>query len=400
MTPALLIRRKVLDVNAWASFPHRRAPLSTKHGDHGAGGPRAAAGLEPGERAACGRRVHRRPVVLLQELPLGAQWRAPGAPHRPLGGRAGGQAGAQPLELGQGHARVEVPRGREDGPRDVLELRQLSVRWSGIGQSLRVGRQDRRAGDGVRRPLQARVSAGAHVGRLAPGHGRRGRAGARLEAGGLAGRTGRCVELPAGSDASGELHGPRAAGHLAARRSRWRQRPHLHVVVGPHLQDLVAQLIAVSVQCVVPVIYALDLNAAATAATTATARVASVSTGPASASGANASPWGPEALLPDSFEGHETSVTTLQIHASGAFLVSGDESGAVHVWDSLSRQSLRNIKLFKGKVTALVLLPRPRHLFRQAKTAFTMESEDPDDMLATPLPVAPLKKYMNATNDN
>ncbi|RLN52653.1 hypothetical protein BBJ29_009329 [Phytophthora kernoviae] len=144
-------------------------------------------------------------------------------------------------------------------------------------------------------------------------------------------------------------------------------------------------------------IYALDLHAAATFVTASTARVANASTAPSTVNG-NA-PWGPETLLPDAFEGHESSVTTLQVHASGAILVSGDESGAVRVWDSLSRQSLRTIKLFKGKVTALVLLPRPRHLFRQAKTPFTLESEDPDDLLATPLPVAPLKKYMNATNN-
>uniref|UniRef100_M4BJI9 WD repeat-containing protein 54 beta-propeller domain-containing protein n=1 Tax=Hyaloperonospora arabidopsidis (strain Emoy2) TaxID=559515 RepID=M4BJI9_HYAAE len=147
-------------------------------------------------------------------------------------------------------------------------------------------------------------------------------------------------------------------------------------------------------------IYVLDLNAAATAVTAATARVANASLGGASfATSTNVSPWGPEALLPDSFKGHESSITTLRIHASGAFLVSGDESGVVHVWDSLSRQSLRTIKLFKGKITALVLLRRPRHLFRQAKTPSTMESEDMDDMLATPLPVAPLKKYMNATKE-
>ncbi|CAI5710770.1 unnamed protein product [Peronospora destructor] len=147
-------------------------------------------------------------------------------------------------------------------------------------------------------------------------------------------------------------------------------------------------------------IYALDLNAAATSVSAASARIASASTGLLAANGIDVSPWGPEALLPDSFDGHESSVTTLQIHASGAFLVSGDESGVVHVWDSLSRQSLRTVKLFKGKITALVLLPRPRHLFRQAKTPFTLENEDLDDMMATPLPVAPLKKYMNATNDN
>ncbi|CAI5706536.1 unnamed protein product [Peronospora effusa] len=147
-------------------------------------------------------------------------------------------------------------------------------------------------------------------------------------------------------------------------------------------------------------IYALDLNAAATSVTAASARIASASTGLVAGNGGNVSPWGPEALLPDSFDGHESSVTTLQIHASGAFLVSGDVNGVVHVWDCLSRQSLRTVKLFKGKITALVLCPRPRHLFRQAKTPFTLENEDLDDMMATPLPVAPLKKYMNTTNDN
>ncbi|TDH69553.1 hypothetical protein CCR75_005024 [Bremia lactucae] len=138
-------------------------------------------------------------------------------------------------------------------------------------------------------------------------------------------------------------------------------------------------------------IYTVDLNAAATSVTAANARVASTST--------DSAPWGP-ALLPDSFEGHECSITTLQIHASGVFLVSGDEAGVVHVWDSLSRQSLRNIKLFKGKVTALVLLPRPRNLYYQAKSPVGPGNDDIDNIMATSLPVAPLKKYMNATNDN
>ncbi|CAI5740993.1 unnamed protein product [Hyaloperonospora brassicae] len=148
-------------------------------------------------------------------------------------------------------------------------------------------------------------------------------------------------------------------------------------------------------------IYVLDLHAAATTVTAATARVVNASLGATTSvvKPTDASPWGPDALLPDSFKGHESSVTTLSVHGSGAFLVSGDESGVVHVWDSLSRQSLRTIKPFKGKVTALVLLRRPRHLLHPAKTPYTMASDDPDDMLATPLPVAPLKKYMNATTD-
>ncbi|RLN82595.1 hypothetical protein BBJ28_00003768 [Nothophytophthora sp. Chile5] len=148
-------------------------------------------------------------------------------------------------------------------------------------------------------------------------------------------------------------------------------------------------------------IYALDLHAAASSLTAATARVANASVASALSNGrANVSPWGSEALLPEAFEGHESSVTMLQVHQSGAFLVSGDESGVVRVWDSLSRQSLRSIKLFKGKVTALLLLPRPRHLFRQAKGPLTMENEDVDDVLATPLPVAPLKKYMLSSHDS
>lgn len=142
-------------------------------------------------------------------------------------------------------------------------------------------------------------------------------------------------------------------------------------------------------------IYTLDLNAAATFATAATARIANAST---KSSSADSAPWGPDALLPESFQGHETSVTSLQIHASGAFLISGDDAGVVHIWDTISRQSLRTIKLFKGKVTALVLLPRPRNLFYQAKTPHELESEHLEDMMAMPLPVAPLKKFMNATS--
>ncbi|KAI9982876.1 hypothetical protein PInf_006676 [Phytophthora infestans] len=50
-------------------------------------------------------------------------------------------------------------------------------------------------------------------------------------------------------------------------------------------------------------IYARNLNAAATSVTAATACVANAST-------VKVDPWGPEATLPDSFEGHESSVTT------------------------------------------------------------------------------------------
>ncbi|KAF4033849.1 putative WD40 repeat-like protein [Phytophthora infestans] len=98
-------------------------------------------------------------------------------------------------------------------------------------------------------------------------------------------------------------------------------------------------------------IYALDLNAAATSRR----HVANASTG---SSSAKVAPWGPEATLPNSFEGHESSDTTLHIHASGAFLMSGDESSALHVWDSISHQSLRNIKLphLKTQHTVAIVL--------------------------------------------
>ncbi|CEG40362.1 WD40 repeat protein [Plasmopara halstedii] len=139
-------------------------------------------------------------------------------------------------------------------------------------------------------------------------------------------------------------------------------------------------------------IYTLDLNAAATIATAATARVANASR---NLSSTNGSPWGSEALLPDTFQGHETSVTMLQVHSSGAFLISGDEAGVIHIWDSISRQSLRTIKFFKGKITALVLLRRPRNLLHQEKMPLYLDS---NDLMVTPLPVAPLKKYMNTNS--
>jgi pre-rRNA-processing protein IPI3 len=139
-------------------------------------------------------------------------------------------------------------------------------------------------------------------------------------------------------------------------------------------------------------IYTIDLNAAASAVTAATARiVASTTSGGLSHAGAK--PWGQEAQLPDSFEGHEVGVTTLQVSKCGGFLISGDESGTVRVWDSLSRQSLRTIKLFKGTVSTLTLLPRPKSLFHKAKATASLSSRS-DEPVA--LPIAPFKKYMGA----
>ncbi|DBA01855.1 TPA: hypothetical protein N0F65_006003 [Lagenidium giganteum] len=131
-------------------------------------------------------------------------------------------------------------------------------------------------------------------------------------------------------------------------------------------------------------IYAVDLHAAASSATAAAARIVSAN----ATNGVTAEPWGADALQPDAFEGHETSVSMLQVSDCGAFLISGDESGNVRVWDSVSRQGLRAIKLFKGKVTSLVLMRKPANLFHKP----TKQQE------ASLLPVAPLKKYMNSSD--
>lgn len=134
-------------------------------------------------------------------------------------------------------------------------------------------------------------------------------------------------------------------------------------------------------------IYALDLNAAASAVTASTARILSANAG-------DATVWGQQALLPEAFEGHEVSMTALQVSDCGAFVISGDSDGVVRVWDALSRQSLRTIKLFKGQVSSLLLLPRPANLFHKIKTS-KHEAMTQD----APLPIAPLKKYMNANSN-
>lgn len=142
-------------------------------------------------------------------------------------------------------------------------------------------------------------------------------------------------------------------------------------------------------------VYALDLNAAASAVTAATARLLSMSV----SGGASSAPWGPDAVLPDAFEGHEVAVTTMQLSDCGGFLFTGDEAGVVRVWDSVSRQSLRTLKLFKGKVSALVLLHKPRNLFHRVKVSRNATHED-GASVAPPLPIAPLKKYMNASSES
>ncbi|TMW69654.1 hypothetical protein Poli38472_001810 [Pythium oligandrum] len=133
-------------------------------------------------------------------------------------------------------------------------------------------------------------------------------------------------------------------------------------------------------------IYVVDLNAAASSLTAATARLVSTNND-------NATPWGSDALQPDAFEGHEVGVSTLQVSQCGGFLVSGDESGVVRVWDSVSRQSLRTIKLFRGAVSSLLLLPKPRNLYHKVKLSATARLSEP-----VALPIAPFRKYMGAGN--
>lgn len=140
-------------------------------------------------------------------------------------------------------------------------------------------------------------------------------------------------------------------------------------------------------------IYGVDLHAAAAHATATAARIASADGSSAWASG------GADRAAPEAFEGHETAVTALQVDAAGARLVSGDDSGGVRVWDAASRQTLRAMQPVKGRVAALVLLPRPADLFHQrgqAKGKATARPQDEDARWSAPLPVAPLKKYMNA----
>lgn len=129
-------------------------------------------------------------------------------------------------------------------------------------------------------------------------------------------------------------------------------------------------------------VYTLDLNAAASSVTAAHARLA--------AAGENGQVWEANggARLPDAFEGHEGEITVLRVDATGAFLISGDDRGAVRVWDALSRQSLRTLQFFKGRVSSLELLPKPANLFHQTKNS---KSE---------LPIAPLKKYMGGGASN
>jgi pre-rRNA-processing protein IPI3 len=132
-------------------------------------------------------------------------------------------------------------------------------------------------------------------------------------------------------------------------------------------------------------IYVLDLNAAASSLTAATARLvrSNVVVG-----NSNTSPWDREAFMPNAFEGHEAPVVTLQVSSCGGFLISGCDKGSVRVWDSVSRQCLRTISFFKGRVSTLLLISRPANLFHKQKT----KEQNKRNCL---IPIEPLKKYMS-----
>ncbi|CAK5014768.1 unnamed protein product [Aphanomyces euteiches] len=120
-------------------------------------------------------------------------------------------------------------------------------------------------------------------------------------------------------------------------------------------------------------IYVVDLHAAATAATAAAARIVMAQQ--------DAAPFAQEPLSTEGFIGHEAPVTALVASTCGQYLISGDDGGAVRVWDTVSRQALRTITLVKGGVSSMQLHPRPSGVFHPDKTP-------------APLGVAPFKKYM------
>ncbi|OQS02021.1 WD domain-containing protein [Thraustotheca clavata] len=120
-------------------------------------------------------------------------------------------------------------------------------------------------------------------------------------------------------------------------------------------------------------IYVVDLHAAATAATAAQAQIVSAQEG---------TPFSQESLSTEGFVGHEHPITNLVVSLCGRFVISGDDDGAVRVWDSVSRQALRTMNFVKGSISAMVLLPRPAGLFH------------PVPKNNYELPIAPFKKYI------
>lgn len=123
-------------------------------------------------------------------------------------------------------------------------------------------------------------------------------------------------------------------------------------------------------------IYTLNLNAAASVTSAPNALIASCSLNDQSWT-TSSEPLADKNAL---FEGHGKPITALSCTECGRYLISGCEAGAVRVWDTYSRQSLRSIDFVQGPVTVLRLIPRPTNLRAVVqKCAF---------------PFVPLKKYL------
>lgn len=121
-------------------------------------------------------------------------------------------------------------------------------------------------------------------------------------------------------------------------------------------------------------IYTLNLNAAACAESAAAAQIAALNP-------ESDTPWEKEVLSSDAFEGHGKPITALTVSECGKYLISGCQGGAVRVWDSASRQSLRSIDLVSGPVSTLVLISRPKNLRALVEKPLRQ--------------VVPLKKYLS-----
>jgi pre-rRNA-processing protein IPI3 len=139
-------------------------------------------------------------------------------------------------------------------------------------------------------------------------------------------------------------------------------------------------------------IYVVHLHAAAAAATAVSARrlylhhpsrsTSLESANPSSSSAAAAD----EIMSHEGFIGHEYPVTRLVVSLCGQFVLSGDDDGAVRVWDSVSRQALRTMTCVQGSITDMVLVPKPEGLFHSVPKRQHR------------LAIAPFKKYISSSS--
>eukprot|EP00940_MAST-03C_sp_MAST-3C-sp2_P003538 g3538.t1 len=122
-------------------------------------------------------------------------------------------------------------------------------------------------------------------------------------------------------------------------------------------------------------IYSVDLHAAAASQTAASLKNASAGRGDGAGVAA-------AAVAPATMRGHEAAITSLVTTYSGRRLISGDEKGAVFVWDTLSRQQLRSFGGHSGMgaVSSLLVMP--------LRTFLLLQNGSPG---SSPLP--PLKKF-------